>query len=314
MDKNVSNEALYLSAAMQYFCLEDMAPHLTRNRRRYAEAGRVCWSAEWTFYITERVRWLDLDLTSTSNEPFVLQVFRTDVKIAPPEKESLECLADALSKAGQPDYECSSHIHHFYPAFQATQPAKLDPIVFDLRFPSSLIRSSLFALLQIFLSYTLEDLRALRHAHADASSRPKSSARSTDMAFPPPLTNSWWSRAGLLAAKLAQPAQTSRAYSVRNNERSWLSASRGGPVRRDVVPAWHRWRSNLRILWWKVPTSIPNAYWDLDVDGSSILSLTLPNSVGVYTYFATVFLYRVIGQYVYEEGANKNHILSHTHI
>ncbi|KAI9432440.1 hypothetical protein H4582DRAFT_1101672 [Lactarius indigo] len=85
-----------------------------------------------------------------------------------------------LSKARQLDYECSSHIRHFYPAFQATQPAKLDPIVFDLRFPSSPIRSSLFALLQIFLSYTLEDLRVLRHAHADASPRPKSSARSTD--------------------------------------------------------------------------------------------------------------------------------------
>ncbi|KAI9434517.1 hypothetical protein H4582DRAFT_2080936 [Lactarius indigo] len=249
MDQNVSNEVLYLSAAMQYFCLEDMAPHLTRNRRRYAEAGRVCWSAEWTFYITERVRWLDLDFTSTSNEPFVLQVFRTDVEIAPPEEESLECLADVLSKAGQPDYECSSHIRHFYPASQATQPVKLDPIVFDLRFPSSPIRSSLFALLQIFLGYTLEDLRALLcDMRMQTHLRDPSRALGRRMAFPPPLTNSCSflssckmthintvinkerSRAGLLAAKLAQPAQTSRAYSVRKNERSWLSASRGGPL------------------------------------------------------------------------------------
>ncbi|KAI9432422.1 hypothetical protein H4582DRAFT_2083482 [Lactarius indigo] len=108
-------------------------------------------------------------------------VFRTDVEIAPPEKESLECLADGRPfQSGAARLRMQLAHSLFYPAFQATQPAKLDPIIFDLRFPSSPIRSSLFALLQIFLSYTLEDLRVLRHAHAYASPRPKSSARSTD--------------------------------------------------------------------------------------------------------------------------------------
>ncbi|KAH9174496.1 hypothetical protein EDB89DRAFT_2067429 [Lactarius sanguifluus] len=118
-----------------------------------------------------------LDLASTSNEPFVLQVFRADAKVTPSEK-SVSCRRPFQRGAATLRLQLA-HIRQHYPVSQATRHAKLDAItmvsynrtIFDfdpLLKASRSMWSSLFVLLRIFRCM-LDVLRARQHPHADAS-------------------------------------------------------------------------------------------------------------------------------------------------
>ncbi|KAI9434514.1 hypothetical protein H4582DRAFT_2100960, partial [Lactarius indigo] len=100
------------------------------------------------------------NLTRTSNEPLVLQVFRTDVEITPPEKGVLGVSQSWATRSRMQ----LVHIRQHSPVSQATETRSSSTLTFS----SSLIQLSLFTIPRIFLSYMLDDLRTLRHAHADA--------------------------------------------------------------------------------------------------------------------------------------------------
>ncbi|KAI9432466.1 hypothetical protein H4582DRAFT_2061807 [Lactarius indigo] len=107
------------------FSLRALERHANATRKRNGAREARSKGQRW-----ERKAFLDL--TSTSNEPLVLQVFRTDVEITPPEKGVLgvSCRRPFQSGAARPRMQLA-RIYQHYPASQATRPAKLNPIIFD---------------------------------------------------------------------------------------------------------------------------------------------------------------------------------------
>ncbi|KAH9971432.1 PCI-domain-containing protein [Lactifluus volemus] len=133
-----------------------------------------------------------LDLASSNDELQALQVSRADVErwlqeweISSAEKSAfLETLVVAFSKAGQSEtayYYKLAHVRSLDPTSQSTTPAALDAIATAVSVPSvfdfdplfkldavlAVHSHPLFALLRIFLSGGLDDLRSWQRAHAD---------------------------------------------------------------------------------------------------------------------------------------------------